>query len=687
MYTQLNKIKPFKRMSLIPNVSKFEVIPTRYSLIALLFGVPKVHNEFKATKLIKSDKANRYLKRQYSRLSNYARRGQLKEYLFLASVLIRKSEVFKVCALNRTLRCWYLFDLSKLDRIWRRLQHISRTMSFDLRSKRVWIDKKAGDYARPLGVPSEEWRIYSWMQLEVIERWLYERDMLKPWQHGGRSGRGVKTCITEFIQKINLYDYIYEFDIKGFYDNISQEKITEKIDEIFGANKAGWINKLFAIKPLKYIMPPIEEDKALQRMGMGTRLYADKTYRREVTKFQRRYTLEELEGMPAGSENIGEYVTSYTSEPIDYMTVTYTCKTEDLWDLIEHCKSELVRMKPGYIYDVFIEPRSGEIVEHSTGTQPFIEGYISRMLDKGSWLNMVEPGKPGERETARDQWKGLGQPGKGVPQGLGISPLISTFMTDIHFSAVRGEMLMYMDDGLIFSKTKEGINEALSDVKENLAKLGLELAESKSKLVKEAGEWITGCRFLGLYLDGQKRTMTSMTRSGTVKPLKSVLPMNQEYAMKVAEAVGETVSNVWQTYRSCKELTNYEAGVAYNFLGYLIADAQYKGGLTREEMKFKVQQGKAEKWRIIQECKKAFIWNITRQGPSKGVVPILQTISSVACEQFLRMDKSKIRSAWKSQVFNIPYRRTIDIIRGSAIKGPLTNSKKNKGVPKGPLGK
>lgn len=626
---KLFKERPFKRMSLLPNVSNFEVIPTNFSLIALLFGVPKHYNQYIVQKMY-SERYNRYLERQFTRLSLYARKGELKKFLFLSSVLIRKSEVFKTLAMNRTMKNWVLFDMSKLDRIWRRLEFITRTQSWSLRSKRVWIDKKEGDYARPLGVPTEEWRIYSWMHLEVIERWLYERDLLQPWQHGGRGGKGVKSCITDFVLKMDKFDYIYEFDIKGFYDNISQEAIALKIGEIFGNNKSMWITKLFGVQPMNYILPPKEKDKAFA-------------------------VFEEVRNQPF-EDDWGVL----TPTPEDY---GFKMVSDDYREMTDYF-DEFGQLKPGIdpsILDEVISFQEAdeweESIAQATPAKELKKEYKNLMDSPETFTLRVgnsENARYGikipteeDRALGRDSWKGLGQEGRGVPQGLGISPLISTLMTDIYFSDIRGEMLMYMDDGLIFGETRETIENAINDVKNSLSQLGLELAESKSKFVKEAGSWVSGCKFLGLYYDGVKRQMSSMTRSGTCKPFKNVLTMDQRYAELVAESVGETVSNVWRTYRACKELTNYEAGVAYNFLGYLIADAQYKGGLTREQMKFKVQQGKAERWKIIQECKNAFIWNATRQGGDKADRLILQTISSVACEAFLRMDKSKIRSYGK----------------------------------------
>jgi len=50
-------------------------------------------------------------------------------------------------------------------------------------------------------------------------------------QHAYIPGRGVKTALTELISKCNKYKYIYETDLKGFFDNISVPEVFRIIEK------------------------------------------------------------------------------------------------------------------------------------------------------------------------------------------------------------------------------------------------------------------------------------------------------------------------------------------------------------------------------------------------------------------------------------------------------------------------
>jgi len=132
-----------KRLELLPNV--FEFVTEKYSIheYAAIYGIEKILRRTYAEKLITS-KPNRYLTRQYHRLTQYAANGQVVEFNSLSEKIIRKSVSFRILSLNRTIADWHIKPIRELRRIWRRLSFISRTLSGDLKFKRVWIDKKTG---------------------------------------------------------------------------------------------------------------------------------------------------------------------------------------------------------------------------------------------------------------------------------------------------------------------------------------------------------------------------------------------------------------------------------------------------------------------------------------------------------------------------------------------------------------
>jgi hypothetical protein len=213
-YHELNRAL-IKKVELLPNVFEFSTEKYGIHEYAAVYGIEKILRRTKAMKLLKSQ-PNYYLESQHKRLVKYAANGQIAEFNFLSQVILRKSVSFRILSLNRTMKDWFIMPIRNLRRIWRELSFISKTLSSDLKFKRVWIDKKEGDYARPLGVPTPAWRCYSFMWMDHIEKFYKASGALQPWQHGGRSGVGVLSCYKQLIPRLRNENTIYEFDIKVF---------------------------------------------------------------------------------------------------------------------------------------------------------------------------------------------------------------------------------------------------------------------------------------------------------------------------------------------------------------------------------------------------------------------------------------------------------------------------------------
>lgn len=169
-----------KRVDLLPNVSEFITQRIGIHEYAAVYGIEKVRRTTQVHKLVKGQ-PNRYLERQAVRLTKYAIYGQVTEYNKLSELIQRKSIAFRVLALNRTMDKWYTMPIKKLDKLWRSLSSIARNNSSDLKFKRTWIDKKPGDYARPLGVPTPSWRCWSYMKMDHLERFYKASGQLASW--------------------------------------------------------------------------------------------------------------------------------------------------------------------------------------------------------------------------------------------------------------------------------------------------------------------------------------------------------------------------------------------------------------------------------------------------------------------------------------------------------------------------
>jgi hypothetical protein len=243
---------------------------------------------------------------------------------------------------------------------------------------------------------------------------------------------------------------------------------------------------------------------------------------------------------------------------------------------------------------------------------------------------------PLEREHARDAWKNLGQPGKGVPQGLGTSPFISTFLTDTHLYNLGTDLkalIMYMDDGILFANSKAEMEKLIVRLKELLKGLGLEIAPEKSSYAKEDGVWKHSLKFLGLRYLPESDSFMSDTRSGT-----QVLFPSQEKWEDIRDMAALNNLSIPYMRKKFDLLINtqaYEAGLKHGFLGCLIAGSQYKDAPTTAEKKEDVRRGQASAWARVEKSK-GFIWK------SQDLVnhtEYLTNVSSIACHRFAEFNR------------------------------------------------
>jgi len=595
-YNELNRAL-IKRCELLPNVFEFSTEKYGIHEYAAIYGIEKILRRCTTTKLVKSQ-PNYYLERAHKRLVSYAANGQIEEFNHLSGIILRKSKSYRILALNRTNKDWFQIPIRNLRRIWRQLCHISSTLSSDLRTKRVWIDKKPGDYARPLTVPLPSWRSFSWMRMDHFEKFYRASGYLQPWQHGGRSGVGVLSCYKQLIPRLLNSNTIYEFDIKGFFDNISHESIIKRFKETIGSTTSEWIGNILKSRPSSYVLPPETHDKALEVFNrQRANVYSPDFFSIELLQ--------------------GRDMMTVVMRPID---------PKETWVIVNHYEED-----PNKIYTYSFDNVTLEKYYKDAMNQGY---FIPDAVNMYSYITQ----KPTEMQRAlgRDSWKNLGQPGKGVPQGLGTSPFISTFLTDTYLYELgtdRKALIMYMDDGILFANSREEMEGYIKRLKELLGALGLEIEPSKSRYAKIDGVWQGSMKFLGLRYLPEGNTLMSDTRSGT----QVIFPARQNWEDIRDMAAINNLSIPYMRKKVDKFINTqtYEAGLKHGFLGCLIAGSQYKEALPMEERKEEIRKGQASAWAKVEKSS-GFIWK------SQDLVnhtEYLTNVSSIACHRFCEFNR------------------------------------------------
>lgn len=182
-------------------------------------------------------KLNKYMTYAITRLRSAK---SPRHFWFLAIFLMKNSTAFRVSAINKVFHNWYkIMPLSYVININEKADKIIKKGLDNLEFKRTYIPKdadlfnkmgrenyeKMGGKWRPLGVPTAAWRLVLHMWNNFLTMFL--DSYLGDRQHAYRPNRGCLTAWRDLVGKVNEYNFIYEVDLKGCFDNIQSQHVTD----------------------------------------------------------------------------------------------------------------------------------------------------------------------------------------------------------------------------------------------------------------------------------------------------------------------------------------------------------------------------------------------------------------------------------------------------------------------------
>jgi len=472
----------------LPNVVDFTLSDPDIDRMALLYGIKRNESRrlenIQATAVVR--KSNNYLAKQFRRLRKYASKGELEKFNWLALKLIR-SWAYQVYAYNSVFPRWISVNFSTVKRHLRAIRTMSYKLSSDIHYRRVWIDKveNSKDYGRPLGVPDLEWRVYLRLITHVAEIFALGKGLYQPFQHGGVSGKGVLTALEKMVEYAGKYKYIYEYDLKGYFDHIRKDCLTW----IFrGTFLEGLFSKLLDSKPHAYVLPPKEHDKAVKVIQ---EMYeeADDSYAQEEDEYVRNLTKEILRMDPAGAE---QYYHDMMMRPAN------TAPDLPMEEIIK-----LMNFLDGAPIETPVPDPKDLITNLERDYAEFMETGRPVDRDPREAFNffIVKDDSDNEevRAKGRDDWKDLNLEERGIPQGTTMGPFLAGLIAGIALknASWKDRHVMYMDDGIVFGNEPMDLADEINAWMEPI---GVEVNPKKCRLHDQNSLMTKGLKFLGTRL-------------------------------------------------------------------------------------------------------------------------------------------------------------------------------------------
>lgn len=445
----------------IPAVSKFDVKESETNQLLAAVGIQrKLPREVEYATNANKD-MNRYMSHVIRRFKKNLEAGNLRKCWAIILWNMQHSVSFRLSAFIRVYPDWWKsMTICEIIRIQKEVERIISTWDSELQFHRAYISKDETRW-RPLGVPSKEWRVV----MHMWANWLtmyFQRDVQK-FNHAYTPGHGTVTAWKEVIEKVLKKPYIYEFDLKSFFDNVKINLVRDKLWERLVPDKViEWFNQVHRMEPkfpreLKMVEPILESRRKLNKvkeaMSDSMQAFWD--------------IVEETEKEKGGPEKFLEYIKKET-----------VYSTREDWAF-------------------------GQFVALKRAAKDFRddEAYYEKVL--GKTIN------PKARQVLRS-FAIQKVTRTGLPQGLNTSPILSILTLKDWWQELKEQNInlsMYADDGLIYSDISFDVNseEETSTINPD-----------KSRWLKKDGVWLVeNFQYLGLNYNVKSGSLSAHTRKGS----------------------------------------------------------------------------------------------------------------------------------------------------------------------------
>lgn len=234
----------FKR---IPSIKSFKVNVGEWNQYLQDSGLERrLPADFKYIVWREQNRANRYMQHKIDIMRQVLKDGKPHVFWKMVDHEMKNSTAFRTSAINTVLKGWYKNeDVNRVIRVAIGVDNILKNNIGDLRYYRVEIPKGRPEEIakfflenpgkawpgkmRPLGVPTAPWRV-------VLHMWngfltLFLEEELKSFNHAYMPKVGTITAIKALIDKVRHAKFIYEFDIKGFFNNVHIQKTMDLLRE------------------------------------------------------------------------------------------------------------------------------------------------------------------------------------------------------------------------------------------------------------------------------------------------------------------------------------------------------------------------------------------------------------------------------------------------------------------------